>query len=140
MSDQPLEEVQERLNNLWTWLNEHGLASYDYADALSSSSLRKLTAKSWFAQRLAIQMVKRMPINPRLLLGIKPHLSSQTLALLCSARSWQYFGNYEGVTEETVKDTGTKLIADRIVCQDDLLWGLKLYFSTLESITNIQNI
>ena len=122
--------VEDILQRLLTWLDRHGLASYDYADILRSRLVRRLTFASPFAQRVAIQFGKHFPLNIRPLIGITPHVSSQTLALLCSARAWQCAAGLPGVTVETLHQTAQALLDDRLEDGTNALWGLKLHIAT----------
>jgi hypothetical protein len=115
---------------LLVWLERHGLASYDYADILESPVVRSLTFGSQLAQQVAIQFGKRFPFNVRPLIGIRPHISSQTLALLCSARAWQCVVGWPGATVDAVRRSAAALLNDRLGDGMDLLWGMKLHFAS----------
>jgi hypothetical protein len=121
-------EVEAVLERLLRWLESHGLESYDYADILQSPMIRALTLQNQLAERVAIQFGKRFPFNVRPLLRIAPHLSSQTLALLCSARAWQYAAGWTGASESTVRTAAEQLIQDRLPDLRNALWGMKLHF------------
>ncbi|MEJ7810903.1 MAG: hypothetical protein WKG32_10885 [Gemmatimonadaceae bacterium] len=121
--------VEDTLTRLLVWLDRHGLASYDFADILRSPIVRALTFRRHLAERVAIQFGKHFPFNIRPLLGITPHVSSQTLALLCSARAWQYASGWKGTTEEMVRNAAHLLIADSLGPGGVYLWGQKLMFS-----------
>jgi hypothetical protein len=112
------------------WFDRHGLASYDYADILMSPGVRRLTLGNHFAQRVAIQFGKRFPFNIRPLLGIAPHVSSQTLALICSARAWQCAARWPGATLEVVRQSAEALLTDRLTGNAAGLWGMKLHFAS----------
>ena len=122
--------VDETLRQLLVWLNRRGLSSYDYADILRSRAIRRLTFGNHFAQRVAIQFGKHFPFNVRPLLGVKPHISSQTLALLCSARAWQRFAGWPDVTAEEVRRSAEALLGDRLGGGMERLWGMKLLFAS----------
>lgn len=122
-----LAKAEKLLEKLLIWLDRNGLSSYDFADALRSPLLLSLTLRSRFAQRLAIQTVKNCPVNIRPILGITPHVSSQTLALMCSARAWQNHGGQSDVPLKMVKGAAIDLINDRL---GSFSWGLKLYYTT----------
>jgi polysaccharide biosynthesis protein VpsJ len=122
--------VEHLLNNLLRWLDQNGLASYDFCDALQSPLLLSITSNNRSFQRLAIQVVNRFPFNIRPMLRIKPHISSQTLAIMCSARAWQYVGGWKDISDQQVRDTASMLINDRLEIDDLYLWGLKFPFSS----------
>jgi hypothetical protein len=122
--------VEDTLGKLLRWLDRHGLASYDPVDILESAVVRRLTFGNPFAERVALQLGKRLPLNLRPFFGIKQHLSSQTLALISSACAWQRVAGWPGVDDETVRRAAQRLIHDRLGPGDTYLWGLKLHFST----------
>lgn len=122
--------TEETLRKLLGWLDQHGLTSYDPVDTLESGVIRRLTFGNQFAERVVLQLGKRLPLNVRPLLGIKPHLSSQTLALVSSARAWQQIAGWPGVDGDTVRRAAQALIHDRLGRGEIYLWGLKLHFST----------
>lgn len=122
--------IEDTLRELLRWLDRHGLASYDPVDILESPVIRRLTFGNQFAERVVLQLSKRIPLNVRPLLGIEPHLSSQTLALITSARAWQHVAGWPSVDEETVRRAARSLIQDRLGPGDSWVWGLKLHFST----------
>ena len=125
-----LRVVEETLHSLLLWLQHHGLASYDYADILTSPLIRALTFGGHFAQRVAIQFGKRFPFNVRAMLGIPPHVSSQTLALLCSAEAWQYAAEWPGTSWDKVRDAADAVRADRLGGEAGPLWGMKLHYAS----------
>jgi hypothetical protein len=122
--------IEDTLGKLLRWLDRHGLASYDPVDILESAVIRRLTFGNQFAERVALQLGQRLPLNLRPLLGIKRHLSSQTLALVSSARAWQRVAGWPSVDDETVRRAAHSLIQDRLGHGDRYIWGLKLHFST----------
>jgi hypothetical protein len=122
--------VEDTLRRLLLWLDRHGLASYDYADILRSSLIRWMTFGSPFAQRVAIQFGKHFPFNIRPLIGVTPHMSSQTLALLCSARAWQCSAGWPDATPDGVRQSADALLRDRLGDGAAGLWGMKLYFAS----------
>jgi hypothetical protein len=122
--------VADILQRLLIWLDRHGVASYDYADILRSRAVRGLTFGNRFAQQVAIQFGKHFPFNIRPVLGVTPHVSSQTLALLCSARAWQCAAGWPGATIDTVRQSAQALLDDRLGKGYDALWGMKLHFAT----------
>ena len=121
--------VSDVLQSLLVWLGRHGLASYDYADILRSSVVRRLTGESAFLQRVAIQLGKRCPVNFRPLIGVTPHLSSQTLALLCSARAWQFVAGWPGSSTDAVRQSADTLLDARLGEDRRKLWGMNLHFA-----------
>lgn len=71
------------------WMTSVDHASWDPYDALTSPVLAPLSAWPW-AARVALQVVKRSPVNLRPALGIRQRVLTQTLSDLVSAWALTY--------------------------------------------------
>jgi hypothetical protein len=65
------EIIENSINILEKWVEDHNYKGYDPADGLTSY-LRPLTFGDLFLDRLLLQLIWRSPINLRPLLGVKP--------------------------------------------------------------------
>ncbi len=75
--------IEETVKKLDNWLVENNYEAYDPFDGLLST-LRILTLKKTFPQRILQQSIRRIPINIRPFLGIKPHKSSKGISFIAS--------------------------------------------------------
>ncbi|MDY0045629.1 MAG: hypothetical protein RBS82_13340 [Syntrophales bacterium] len=67
-------KIEQSINKLEKWVEDHKYKGYDPADGLNSF-LRPLTFGNLFLDRLLQQLVWRSPINIRPLIGVKPEAS-----------------------------------------------------------------
>lgn len=73
------DKIWKSLERLTDWLTEHNYKAYDPFDGLNSK-LRFLTFEIPFLRQVLVQAVKRMPLNMRPVIGIKPERSSKAFA------------------------------------------------------------
>jgi hypothetical protein len=71
--------VHESLRRLEQWVGRADWAAYDTFDGLSSPYARLLTFGNGFLKQVWQQSVRRLPINLRPLLGIKPSKSTKAM-------------------------------------------------------------
>jgi hypothetical protein len=69
------------LQNLERYARSHNYAGYDPYDALNSPLVRVLTGRSRFLRQAAIQVLRRLPINLRPVLGIRKGHNPKALGL-----------------------------------------------------------
>jgi polysaccharide biosynthesis protein VpsJ len=74
--------LHESIMRLARWLEEHDYRGYDTFDGLSSPILRPLTFETRFLRTVLLQGVRRLPLNVRPILGIKPEHSSKGMGFL----------------------------------------------------------
>ena len=92
-------KIENSLNKLEKWVEDHNYKGYDPADGLTSY-LRPLTFGNLFLDRLLQQLVWRSPINIRPLLGVKPLDSNIGRGYM----AWGYLTRYKTTGNERYKD------------------------------------
>lgn len=73
--------AKESLRRLDLWLQQHDYKAYDPFEGLSST-LRPFTVGSKFMRQCLVQAVRRCPVNPRPLIGIRPSHSLKGMGFL----------------------------------------------------------
>jgi rhamnogalacturonyl hydrolase YesR len=91
-------KIENSLNKLEKWVEDHNYKGYDPADGLTSY-LRPLTFGNLFLDRLLQQLVWRSPINIRPLLGVKPKDSLIGRGYM----AWGYLTRYKITKDENDK-------------------------------------
>lgn len=77
-------EALAAAERLADWLEAHDLEGWDPYDALRSRAVA-WAARTPRARQVAIQLVRRCPVNPRPLLGIRPYANAKGLGLVALA-------------------------------------------------------
>lgn len=80
------EELGDGIAALRTWVEARNFAGYDPYDALNSRFIRTLTFGRKFPRIVALQALRRLPVNLRPLLGIRPEHNPKGLGLFL----WSY--------------------------------------------------
>lgn len=76
------EKLRDTAGKLWNYCREKAFSGYDPYDALNSDLWSKLGLnRSRFMRLVLIQGLKRLPVNLRPLLGIKPRQNPKALAI-----------------------------------------------------------
>jgi hypothetical protein len=70
------QQIAESVHKVEKWVEDHGYKGYEPFDGLSSW-LRPLMGSNLFAERVLLQLLRRIPINIRPLLGVKPKESTK---------------------------------------------------------------
>jgi len=115
-------KIENSLNRLQKWIEEHNYKGYDPADGLNSY-LRPLTFGNLFLDRLLQQLVWRSPINIRPILGIKPAASRIARGYM----AWGYLTRYQTTGDEKYKRKATEslewLKANKAPGHKEYSWG-----------------
>lgn len=69
-------EVERSLKHVQNWVEDHDYRGYEPFDGLSSWA-RPLVARSQFAERLLMQLIRQSPLNLRPLMGVRPQDSTK---------------------------------------------------------------
>jgi len=122
-------KIENSLNKLEKWVEDHNYKGYDPADGLTSY-LRPLTFGNLFLDRLLQQLIWRSPINLRPHLGVKP-LDS------CIGRGYMSFGylvRYKTTGNENYKDKAASCLdwlkANKAPGDKDYSWGKMFDFAS----------
>lgn len=70
------QEIEQSLDLVQTWVEEHGYKGYEPFDGLSSWC-RPLTFGNLLAERLLMQLIRQSPVNLRPLMGVSPKDSTK---------------------------------------------------------------
>jgi len=84
-----MKEVQESVQQVSRWVEEHNYQAYDPGDG-NMSFLRHFTFNTHFLQRLLTAAVLRVPFHIRPWIGIKPHTSTKGMGYT----GWGYVKMY----------------------------------------------
>jgi rhamnogalacturonyl hydrolase YesR len=98
-TDSTKQIIQQSLNKLEKWVEDHNYKGYDPADGLTSY-LRPLTFGNLFLDRLLMQLIWRSPINLRPLFGVKPLDSNIGRGYM----AWGYLTMFKQTGNQTYKD------------------------------------
>lgn len=88
-------KIENSLNKLEKWVEDHNYKGYDPADGLTSY-LRPLTFSNLLLDRILQQLIWRSPINIRPLLGVKPLDSNIARGYM----AWGYLNRYKTTGDE----------------------------------------
>src|SRR3990172_12279291 len=102
--------LEESINKLEKWVEEHDYKGYEPFDGLSSY-LRPLTFGNLFLDRILLQLIRQSPINLRPLLGVKPQESTKGRGYM----AWGYL--------TMLKTTGNQLYKGKAI--ECLAWLIK---------------
>lgn len=123
------ETIENSLNRLEKWVEDHDYKGYDPADGLTSY-LRPLTFGNLFLDRLLQQLVWRSPINIRPLLGIKPKDSLIGRGYM----AWGYLTRYKATGNESLKDKAIMCLdwlkANKAPGYENYSWGKMFDFAS----------
>lgn len=115
-------KIENSLNKLEKWVEDHNYKGYDPADGLSSY-LRPLTFGNLFLDRLLQQLIWRSPINIRPILGVKPQASFIARGYM----AWGYLTRYKTTNDENYKrkaiDCLEWLKTNKAPGYEDYSWG-----------------
>jgi rhamnogalacturonyl hydrolase YesR len=115
-------KIENSLNKLEKWVEDHDYKGYDPADGLTSY-LRPLTFDNLFLDRLLQQLIWRSPINIRPLLGVRPKDSFIGRGYM----AWGYLTRYNTTRDDNYKrkaiDCLEKLKANKAPGYEDYSWG-----------------
>ena len=98
-------KIRKSLNRLIYWLEKQGYSAYDPFDGLSTP-VRILTFERKLLRQVLMQSVRRIPINIRPILGIKPSTSTKGLGYIAKG----YLKLYEATGERKFLEKGEKLL------------------------------
>jgi hypothetical protein len=76
------EDLYDSALRLAMWLDRNDYAGYDTFDGLNARFLRPLTFESKFLRQVLQQGVRRFPVNPRALLGVRKSHSTKGMGFL----------------------------------------------------------
>lgn len=87
--------IQESLSKLEEWFDENGLQGWDPYDAMNSSLIRRITMGKPIAELIAIHVMKELPVNTRLILGVSKSFDAKGIALVAQSLAllYAYDGN-----------------------------------------------
>ncbi|OEU78835.1 MAG: hypothetical protein BA873_10400 [Desulfobulbaceae bacterium C00003063] len=90
-------EVEQVFNRLLTWMEKEEFFGWDPFDALNSPALKEIARLNRWAGVIALQLVKRCPINLRHLLCIRKERNAKGMGLVLTAsvRLFRKFNNPE---------------------------------------------
>lgn len=115
-------KIQQSLNKLEKWVEDHKYKGYDPADGLNSF-LRPLTFGNLFLDRLLQQLVWRSPVNIRPLIGIKPEASRIARGYM----AWGYLTRFKLTGAEVYKrkaiDSFEWLKTNKAPGYEEYSWG-----------------
>lgn len=107
-----LEKVYERL---YSYSKERDFAGYDPFDGLNSRFFQLTPLKYFGSARLGwLQMVKRLPVDPRPLLGVNKGVNPKCLALFTLAEVSRFRATEDLQHAENVKEMIERLLAAKI--------------------------
>jgi hypothetical protein len=76
------EDLYDSTLRLATWLHRNDYAGYDTFDGLNARFLRPFTFESKFLRQVLQQGVRRFPVNPRALLGVRKSRSTKGMGFI----------------------------------------------------------
>ncbi|MEI7635688.1 MAG: hypothetical protein WCJ37_00145 [Syntrophus sp. (in: bacteria)] len=121
--------LEQSINELEKWVEDHNYKGYDPADGLTSY-LRPLTFGNLFLDRLLQQLVWRSPINIRPLLGVRPKDSFIGRGYM----AWGYLTRYKTTGNENYKNKAATcldwLMANKAPGHEDYSWGKMFDFAS----------
>jgi hypothetical protein len=121
--------IEDSLNKLEQWVEQHDYKGYDPADGLTSY-LRPLTLGNLFLDRLLQQLVWRSPINIRPLLGVKPLDSNIGRGYMASGYLLRYKITKNEAYLAKAKTCLDWLKANKAPGYEDFCWGKMFDFAS----------
>ena len=96
VGDGVYEKISASINLLDTWLENHKFLGWDPHDALNSPLLKKLSFENRLLGIFWVQLLKRLPINLRPLLGVPKGYNPKGMGLFLSS----YLRKYQNLGDE----------------------------------------
>lgn len=121
--------IEESLNRLEKWIEDHDYKGYDPADGLTSY-LRPLTAGNLLLDRCLQQLVWRSPINIRPLLGVKPKDSFIGRGYMASGYLLRYKATGEEGYVQKARTCLQWLMDNKAPGHSDYCWGKMFDFAS----------
>lgn len=122
-------KIEDSLNKLERWVEDHNYKGYDPADGLTSY-LRPLTFGNLLLDRILQQLVWRCPVNIRPLLGVKPLDSNIGRGYM----AWGYLTRYKTTGDEKYRDKAETCLdwlkANKAPEYKDYSWGKMFDFAS----------
>jgi hypothetical protein len=122
-------KIENSLNKLEKWVEDHNYKGFDPADGLTSY-LRPLTFGNLLLDRILQQLIWRSPINIRPLLGVKPKDSFIGRGYM----AWGYLTRYNKTGDKKYKDRAAICLdwlkANKAPGYKDYSWGKMFDFAS----------
>ena len=122
-------KIEDSLNKLEKWVEDHNYKGYDPADGLTSY-LKPLTFGNLLLDRILQQLVWRCPINIRPLLGVKPLDSNIGRGYM----AWGYLTRYKTTGDEKYRDKAETCLdwlkVNKAPGYKDYSWGKMFDFAS----------
>jgi hypothetical protein len=116
-------DVHEPLKRLEQWVEQAGWAAYDTFDGLSSPYAPFFTFGNGFLKQVWQQSVRRVPLNIRPMLGIKPSMSTKAMGFFAQGylKLYQTYGDPVALT--SAKSCLSWLVDNRSKPFRNFCWG-----------------
>lgn len=112
-------EAAQRLDR---WLRSTDLLGYDPYDALRSPLLAWCCRGAW-SRRAAIQALRRLPINVRPVLGIRPYASAKGSALVAAAAAKLFAATGDAEWAGLADESAARAVGLAVEADGGLAWG-----------------